>query len=221
MPTGGGRREMSGMALPYDLEDVVGTSLAFVLRRFAMLWGCLMTGTVMAGAALMMAALVEAAWGSVFGGGGLDSMEFPGAVELMLGLCFGFFAGLASSLGVFYGAFLLGLTAYYFRAEIPHPYVWAGGGAVVALNVMTAAWGGLDWWWCAVALVFWLVLLLGLLFIAKWRLMAERMGAEIHFMGVAGENEIRRWEMSERTGGAVADREYALGDQPEQRDGRR
>ena len=62
---------------------------------------------------------------------------------------------------------------------------------------------------------FWAVLLLGLFFVARWRLMVLRVRAEIHLMVVANENEARRWELQERTGGAVADREFALGDQRE------
>lgn len=209
------------MALPFDLEDVVGAALAHLLRRFALLWGCLVTGTVLAGASLLMAGMVEAVWDWAIHGWGIGSMDFPEAVELTLGLCFGFFAGLATSFGMFYGAFLIGLVIYFFKAETPHPYVWAAGAGVVALNVMGITWGEYHWWWSVVAVGFWAVLLLGLFFFARWRLMVLRVRAEIHLMGVAAENEARRRELQERTGGAVADREFALGEQWEGEDGPR
>ncbi len=42
-----------------------------------------------------------------------------------------------------------------------------------------------------------------------------RMKAEEHLMGIAHENDLKRKEIQERTGGAVGDRDFALGDQGE------
>ena len=117
---------MATMALPYDLEDVVGTALADVLPAVLHALGVhLVTGTVLAGSALLMAGLAEAVWDRMFQGRPMGGVEFPGAVELVLGVLFGFFAGLATSFGFFYGAFLIGLAIYFYKAEMPHPYVWA------------------------------------------------------------------------------------------------
>ena len=210
---------MQLMGLPFDLEDVVGVALADLLRRFFALWGCLVVGTVLAGTALMLSGLVEQVWGWAFHGWSLGGLDFPEAGELALGLCFGFFLGLATPLGMFYGAFLIGLAIYFFRAQMPHPYVWTGGAGVVALGVLSVTWGEYEWEWSVVAVGFWVVLLLSLFFFAKWRMMALRVRAELHLAAIATGNEERRRDIKERTGGAVADREFALGDQGEGEDG--
>lgn len=200
------------MALPFDLEDVVGVALADLVRRFLVLWSCLLIGTVMAGTALMLGGLVEMVLGWAFHGGSLGGVHLPELEEVALGLLFGFFAGLFTSFGMVYGAFLIGMAIYMFRADQPHPYVWASGAGGVGLAVMSVTWANDEWVNSVVALGFWAVLLLGLFFFARWRLMVLRVRAELHLAAIATENEERRRELQERTGGAVADREFALGD---------
>lgn len=218
LSNGAGHLGMVSMALPFDLEDVVGVALADLVRRFLALWGCLLIGTVMAGTALMLGGLVEMVLGWVFHGGSLGGVHLPELEEMALGVLFGFFAGLFTSLGMVYGAFLIGLAIYMFRADAPHPYVWAGGAGGVALGVMSVTWGEYEWAGSVAALGFWVVLLAGLFFFARWRLMVLRVRAELHLAAVAMENDGRRRELQERTGGAVGDREFALGDLGERGD---
>lgn len=215
LPKRSGVCGMAVMAMPFDLEDVVGVAMADLLRRFLALWGCLVVGTVLAGTALMMSGLAEAVWDWAVHGRTFGGMGFPDIGELALGVVFGFFAGLFTSFGMFYGGFLIALAIYFFRADAPHPYAWAGGAGMVALGVMSVTWGDDEWQWSVVAVGFGVVLLLALFFLAKWRLMALRVRAELHLAAIATENEERRRELQARTGGAVADREFALGDQGE------
>lgn len=204
------------MALPFDLEDVVGAALADLLKRFVALWSCLIAGTVMAGTALIMVGMMEALWYWITRGWSIGGFGFPDPGEFLMGLCFGFFIGLATLFGVFYGAFLIGLAIYFFRADEPHPYVWVIGAGVVALNVTGPAWGELEWLSIIITIVILILMVLGLMFLARIRLMKVRVRAEEHLMGIAVENEERRRETQERTGGAVADREFALGDQADE-----
>lgn len=206
------------MALPFDLEDVVGVAVADVLRRFLALWSCLLVGTVMAWTAIVLSAFGEAIWDWLVHGWALGPPDLPEAEEVVLGLLFGFFAGLFTSFGMFYGAFLIGLAIYMFRADAPHPYAWAGGAGVVALGILSVTWGEYHWLHSVAALGFWALLLVGVFFFAKIRVMASRVQAEQHLAAIATENEERRRQLQERTGGAVADREFALGDLGEKGD---
>ena len=209
---------MGPMALPFDLEDVVGVAVADVLRRCLALWACLMVGSVMAWTAIVLTGVAGAVLDWLLHGGSIGAPDLPEAQEVILGLLFGFLAGLFTSFGVFYGCFLIGLAIYMFRADAPHPYVWASGTGVVALGVLSVTWREYDWLFSVVAAVFWVILVVGVFLFAKVRLMASRVQAEQHLAAIATENEEKRRKLRERTGGAVADREFALGDLGEKGD---
>lgn len=197
---------MAPMGDAFDLEDIAASALGALLGRFLAFWSCLMCGTVMAGCAILLGEIAERTWdwtrGFAFG-----SVDLPEVGELMLGLCFGFLAGLGTPLLPFYAAFLVGLLIYFFTNEAPGLYGWAVGAGVVGLNVVGAAWEGIEWWWSLLAMGSCLTMTIGLLFFAKMRAVALRVRAEEHFMGVAAENEARRRRLEEHGGDAMPEAE--------------
>ena len=151
-----------------------------------------------------------------FNGGGFTMIDMPDPMALIVGLLIGYIFPLFSSWGPLYGAILLGLIIYFFRADAPHLYAWAGGVVVVGIFfflVFGEDMGLIEGWIIA---GLWLVEVAGMFFFLKWWMVRSRVKAEQHLAAVAELNRMKREEIRERTGGAVADREFATGEEGDQ-----
>lgn len=140
-----------------------------------------------------------------------------------------------SGWGVLYVPFLVGLLFFWIRAEEPGLLAWAVGTGVLALVYVLAA-GDPEWFspslwgfslgggvadpghlriiFKGVAVFVWLGCGAGLVFLSLMLRQRRRAQAEEHLFGVTIENEQRRQEMREKHGTAVADREFAVEEEP-------
>ena len=216
------------MPLPFDLEDVVGVAIADLLRRVGMLALVVIGGTAMGGFAVGMGEMV--AW--KLEGGSWDAEYVLGpviAAPLMV------LRPMVSAWGFLYVPCLIAACFYFAKAADP------GMRAVVAWLAVTGFFavvgrGEPVWFrpgWVSamlgappvaepgklyaimigIGLVIWAGLSGASWFLAMFWSSRVRLKSEEHLMGIAYENEQKRRELQERTGGAVADREFALGEQ--------
>jgi hypothetical protein len=194
------------MSMPFDLEDVVGEAVASLVKRFVWLWGCTTLGWLLVVLSFVALELGLEIW-DVLTGGGWSSLSIPDIGDLAFGFLLGVFYPFTSSFAPLYGAFLLGMVLYAFKSDGASPYVWGGAVVVTGLFTYPVAYGGWKWWETTIAVLFWLVCLAGLFFFVKWWRMIQRVKAEIHLMSIAQENQMKREETRERTGGAVGELE--------------
>lgn len=201
------------MSLPFDLEDVIGVAAAELVKRFLGMWSCLVIGWLLAVVAALGMVLSYQVWSVVTGGGWSGLGGSIDAGDFALGMFFGFFGPLMTSFGVLYGTFLIGLAFYFFKADVPNPYVWGGAIVVVGLSMGVSYHEDFSLLEGVIAGVIWIVEMLGVFFFLKLWQVRKRVEAERHLMTIAQENLMRREEIRQRTGGAVADREFAVGEE--------
>ena len=150
-------------------------------------------------------------WDLLTGGSWGGSVDLH-AGELAFALLLGVFFSLGSSFAPLYAAFMLAMAFYAFKADDPAARVWGGGVGVTGLFTFAVRYESFSLLEGTVTALLWICLLLGVFFFAKWWAVLQRVRAEVHLMGVTVENQRKREEIRQRTGGAVADREFALGD---------
>ena len=102
-----------------DLDEVFGVAVADFIKRFLALWSCLAVGVLLVATAGVLMTFLWSLW-MYFNGGGFTMIDMPDPMALIVGLLIGYIFPLFSSWGPLYGAILLGLIIYFFRADAPH-----------------------------------------------------------------------------------------------------
>lgn len=204
------------MALPFDLEDVVGVALADVLRRAAMIIGCVAGGSVLVAFSLGLGELVV--------DGSFDSRLFIDANWRALWL---FLGPLSSGWAILYVPAVLAAGFYFVKAESPSALWFCVFLTLVSVLMLLGApwpsWFVGNWWtgpgvsdpdraamiWKGVGMAH-LVGVLGALFwLARWWENRQRVSEEVHFMAVRVENEQRRQQIRDTHGTDVAGGDFA------------
>lgn len=215
------------MSLPFDLEDVVVVALADTLRRAGMLVFSILGGAFLANLGVLVGEAI--AWRVENGAWGLDFMELSPWSVFTIPL-----RPLGSAWGILYVPCLVAAGFYFVRATAPGIRSVAvfvtltGFFAVVARGEpdwFTPSWmgfvlggtvvadpGKLKVIIVSVGLVLWVGMSGSFWFFAIFWERRNRRLAESHLLGIAHENELKREEIRLRTGGAVADRDFAVGD---------
>ncbi len=227
---------MAVMPLPFDLEDVVGSALADLLRRVGMLALVVIGGTMMGGF-----------WGGMgemtvwrMEGGSWDPEYVLGPVIAAPLLVL---RPIVSAWGFLYVPFLIATCLYFAKAADPGMRAVVAWGAATGFFAVvgrgepiwfTPSWmssmmgapsvadpGKLYAIMIGIGLVLWMGLSGASWFLALFWNGRVRIRSEEHLMGIAAENEVKRKSLKEEIGGAVADRDFALGDQGDGGDGER
>lgn len=211
------------MPLPFDLEDIVGVALADVLRRAAMVIGCVVGASFLAALSLGL--------GEVVADGGVDVSRMPGALGRMLWL---FLAPFMSAWAILYLPVLVALGFYCVKADAPDGRIYAVFLFLLAILIVLSAprpdWFSPSWFGMSIgggvaepdkaALIWRSVGSVGVagcsagLFWLAWILRQRSLVAsEEHFVGVAIENQQRREVMREEFGTDIPDRDYVVDDE--------
>lgn len=219
---------MVAMALPFDLEDVLGVALADVLRRVGMLMAAVFVGTLLGGAAVLAGELV--AWRVENGTWDLDVWDWTLSELMLLPL-----RPVTSTWGMLYVPMLIGMGFYFTRAASPGPQSLAMCITLVGFCAVVGrgepGWFSPSWFGLAlgasvsdpgklyaimigVGLFLWLGMSGSFWFFSLFWERRQRAKAAQHLVAIAHENEAKRRRIQEETGGAVADREFALGQDP-------
>lgn len=217
------------MSLPFDLEDVIGVALADTLRRVAFLMVVVFGGSLVGAFAVHMGEFV--AWRVETGNWSMEFWEFSLWRTMLIPL-----RPVFSMWGFLYLPLMVAVAFYFGKAAVPGI---RGAAVFMTLVGFFAVVGrGEPGWFnptyygifigptvvsdpdklyrimMAVGLVMWLGISGSFWFVAIFCERRQRLKAEVHFMGVEFQNRMKREEIARRTGGAVADREYAVGEEP-------
>ena len=176
------------MQFPFDLEDVIGAAMASVVKRMAALVSCLLFGWFLVGMASIFLEAVVWAWEKISGSGAYWPYDIT---DLSWELLFAPFMPIFTSWAALYVPFLIGLTFYYVKADLPSLSVWGGATGVIGLFALFS-FEFYDSWEGWVVLALWLVLLAGVFFFLKWWSILRRVRPESHFMWIGAENAMRR-----------------------------
>ncbi|MEM1084864.1 MAG: hypothetical protein AAGI48_12200 [Verrucomicrobiota bacterium] len=216
------------MALPFDLEDIVGVALADVLRRAGMIvavvYGASLTASLGLSGGAVIAGWVE------FGSFDPDHAEL-GPWSLL----FSPLSPIFSAWGILYIPVLIGVGFYCVRSESPNLRILVVGAGLAGLLCVLGA-PDPDWFqptWYGMPLggavsdpdklrlimkSIGFVVVLGCAgaswFLALFLDQRARAEAESHLVGVTLENEQRRMELRERFGTDIADHDDGFIDEP-------
>jgi hypothetical protein len=207
------------MNLPFDFEDIVGVAVADTLRRVGRVLVCVVASMLVSGLAIAFGEIVASMEEPSVSAGDVLQTVAPRALGLGL-------APFTCSWGLLYLPLWVGCGFYLIRAEGP-----IGQGltvcvaAIALLQVLSAsdpAWFGVKifgtWFGPSVAdpeRLRWLIKSVavpmtlgfaGAIWFLAWTLERRaRVRAEVHLMGIRGDNDRRRLDLGNEAGIEIAD----------------
>lgn len=196
------------MAIPLDIEDILGAGCLAALGRTLSALACLWLGAATGILGVESGALAA----TVIQGGTVDIPEI--AQGAFIACLWGPFVMFGSLFILCFFPLLLAVVFTFVRGENGSLKKWVAYAAITGLITMLSVrlWADHDLLSTALAVVIWLgfvgSLALGAFQMVVWR----RRSMAQHLIGLAAESDERRRSLTEEFGTAVADREYAIGD---------